>query len=379
MGGLRKHNGRPDHVPRSQLIIRERSEEGIEVFGRTPRGQAKIHDYTQIGLSDRDSQVYSGKSFPMDELFGIDVQEALAHLEQPIEGDFTEGLKNTLDIRTWPASFRHLLAGGYAGSVSKTMTSPIEVTRMVITVGGSKSGSVMHVIKNTWQQGGPGAFFKGNFADVVRVTPQKAVQLAAFDAFKKAFSRRNKETGQKLEPGPTATTVAGACAGVVSTIACFPLEVLRTRLACSNEYAGMVDCLAQMIKKEGVGSLYSGVQPSLVGVIPYAAVNLGMYDGLKWSYLQYSRDTRVPKNVAFICGSISGCFSATVTFPLEVVRRRMMMGSAYKNTFHALYTIAKTEGVDALFKGCVLGWFKLAPSAGLSFYCYEQAKDYLKL
>lgn len=37
------------------------------------------------------------------------------------------------------------------------------------------------------------------------------------------------------------------------------------------------------------------------------------------------------------------------------------------------------EGVSALFKGCLLGWVKLAPSAGLSFYCYEAAKEVLEL
>lgn len=33
--------------------------------------------------------------------------------------------------------------------------------------------------------------------------------------------------------------------------------------------------------------------------------------------------------------------------------------------------ISKAEGTGALFKGCMLNWAKLAPSAGLSFYFYE--------
>eukprot|EP00959_Pyramimonas_sp_CCMP1952_P425615 8915160-Pyramimonas_sp.AAC.2 len=63
----------------------------------------------------------------------------------------------------------------------------------------------------------------------------------------------------------------------------------------------------------------------------------------------------------------------------QVVRRRMMMGAPYKNTAHALYTIATTEGYGALFKGCLLGWVKLAPAAGISFYCYESAKEFLQV
>lgn len=33
--------------------------------------------------------------------------------------------------------------------------------------------------------------------------------------------------------------------------------------------------------------------------------------------------------------------------------------------------ISRKEGPQSLFKGCMLNWVKLAPSAGLSFYFYE--------
>lgn len=46
-----------------------------------------------------------------------------------------------------------------------------------------------------------------------------------------------------------------------------------------------------------------------------------------------------------------GVVSATATFPLEVARRRMMVGAAYPNTAAALITIAQKEGVPALFNG----------------------------
>ena len=76
---------------------------------------------------------------------------------------------------------------------------------------------------------------------------------------------------------------------MTSTIACFPLEVLRTRLACSTEYKSMVDASLKIFKAEGPRAFYNGVTPSLIGVIPYAAVNLGMYDGLRALYLKNTK------------------------------------------------------------------------------------------
>ena len=72
---------------------------------------------------------------------------------------------------------------------------------------------------------------------------------------------------------------------------------------------------------------------------------------------------------------IAGVMAATATFPLEVVRRRMMAGIVSGNPITAIYTIYQTQGISALFAGCTMNWIKLAPSAGLSFYVYELMRD----
>ena len=194
----------------------------------------------------------------------------------------------------------------------------------------------------------------------------------AVDLYKRLLGRKNPKTG-RVEAGGAATTLAGAAAGVTATVTCFPLEVLRTRLACAppGTYSNLVQAGYAITKAEGIGALYGGLAPSLAGVIPYAGANLGMYDGLRWAYTRATSAERVPPHIALVIGSVAGVTAATATFPLEVVRRRMMMGAKYANTLAALAAIARAEGTGALFKGCVLNWVKLAPSAGLSFYFYE--------
>ena len=55
-------------------------------------------------------------------------------------------------------------------------------------------------------------------------------------------------------------------AGVTSTVTCFPLEVVRTRLACSSEYGNMFQAVSVIARKEGLGAFYGGLGPSVVGV-----------------------------------------------------------------------------------------------------------------
>eukprot|EP00976_Prorocentrum_cordatum_P077725 1182809-Prorocentrum_minimum.AAC.2 len=75
------------------------------------------------------------------------------------------------------------------------------------------SPGLFNIIGQAWQRGGPGAFFTGNMTDIIRITPQKAIQLAAFDKYKSFFSRKDKITGKKMGPTAFQTSLSGAMAG----------------------------------------------------------------------------------------------------------------------------------------------------------------------
>lgn len=56
-------------------------------------------------------------------------------------------------------------------------------------------------------------------ADILRVMPSKAIELAAFDAYKKLLSREDEE-GRLMRPGPLLTGLAGAAAGALPCLMC---------------------------------------------------------------------------------------------------------------------------------------------------------------
>mmetsp|Transcript_19727 Transcript_19727/g.62746 ORF Transcript_19727/g.62746 Transcript_19727/m.62746 type:complete len:409 (+) Transcript_19727:263-1489(+) len=404
MGAASRARKRGKTLPRSEQKIRGFSQKDVEVrdahlddrMGRS-RGKIRgIRHSAQI-YSESGSDFVRAMVLSDDGLFGTDI--AGIHADRKDEMEESEAtvattaatsaqttaaaavvkapVKVAFNVTMLPKSIRSLLAGGISGAVSKTATSPLECVRMKVMVG-KGGGGVFHVAKDIFATAGMGGFFKGNGADVIRTVPSKAIQLAAFDTYKRILSKKNKETG-KLECSPLMTTVSGAVAGVTSTIVCFPLEVLRTRLACGDQYTGLMNAVMTIFKDEGIKAFYSGVGPSVMGVIPYAGFNLAAYDSMKKAYLLTNKVEAVPHGWSLIFGAVAGVSAATVTFPLEVVRRRMMMGSKYKGTIDALVRITKEEGGGVLFKGCTLNWVKLAPSAGISFYVYEVAKEWLQV
>lgn len=62
---------------------------------------------------------------------------------------------------------------------------------------------------------------------------------------------------------------------------CTPLfKVLKTRLTLrkTGQYLGMFDCAKKILRKEGVKAFYKGYIPNLVGIIPYAGIDLAVYE-----------------------------------------------------------------------------------------------------
>jgi len=56
--------------------------------------------------------------------------------------------------------------------------------------------------------------------------------------------------------------------------------VLKTRLALgtTGQYRGMFDCFRQILRNEGARAFYRGLTPSLIGIIPYAGIDLAVYE-----------------------------------------------------------------------------------------------------
>ena len=57
-------------------------------------------------------------------------------------------------------------------------------------------------------------------------------------------------------------------------------QVMKTRLALGStgQYRGMAHCMKSVVKSEGPLALYRGILPSLIGIIPYAGIDLAIYE-----------------------------------------------------------------------------------------------------
>ena len=65
-----------------------------------------------------------------------------------------------------------------------------------------------------------------------------------------------------------------------------PIDVIKTRLMTQGAssltpYAGVLDCLARMLREEGASSLFKGLLPRLLYVAPFGAVQFSVNEQMR--------------------------------------------------------------------------------------------------
>ena len=79
--------------------------------------------------------------------------------------------------------------------------------------------------------------------------------------------------------------VAGATAGMVSSLVTCPLDVAKTRLqnqgAGEQVYRGAIGTLRTIFAREGLRGWYHGLTPTMLGYLPNWAIYFAAYENMK--------------------------------------------------------------------------------------------------
>ena len=359
----------------------------------------------------------------------MDFSSTSAHTTTP-EADFDESNRTpsyTLDP-TFHTIFKTVVAGGVAGIIAKTCSAPMDRIKIIF-----QTDSTRHfTIRNAFIEGrrvmveeGVQQLWRGNSATVVRVFPYAGVQFAAFDVFnhkfKILFNTNIQDGAQSASSGLTMAHFAermlsGSGAGVTAVVLTYPLDVIRARMAVQTDfviYNSLWQAARTMVQNEGLPSLWSGLRPTVIGIIPYAGLAFTGFHSIK-SVVE-SNGNEFKWWHKLLAGGFAGLVAQTCTYPLDVVRRRMQterflldvksksnisglpvstiieappklsmsLGARrtwrgggiegqvpdirYNGIAQTLRTIFQEEGMRGLFKGVPMNWIKGPMAVGISF------------
>ncbi|CAN8103673.1 unnamed protein product [Discula destructiva] len=286
-----------------------------------------------------------------------------------------------------PPFIADFLMGGVSAAVSKTAAAPIERIKLLIQNQDEmlrsgrldrKYNGIADCFRRTAADEGFVSLWKGNTANVIRYFPTQALNFAFRDKFKKMFNFKKETDGYaKWMAGNLAS---GGAAGATSLLFVYSLDYARTRLANdrksaktggSTQFNGLIDVYRKTLAADGIAGLYRGFGPSVAGIVVYRGLYFGMYDSIKPVVLVGALEGNFLASFALGWAVTTG--AGIASYPLDTVRRRMMMTSGeavkYSSSFDAFKQIVAKEGVKSLFKGAGANILRGVAGAGvLSIY-----------
>lgn len=209
-------------------------------------------------------------------------------------------------------------------------------------------------------------------------------------------------------PGPKSTSppkwvhfVAGGIGGMAGSVLTCPLDVVKTRLQ-SDTYHKLYNkmpksgnplilsvqhlaetflTLKQLLVVEGWRSLFKGLGPNLVGVIPARSINFFTYGASKEFILTHFYNGQSDATpVHLLLGMAAGFVTLTATNPIWLVKTRLQLdkskGMVYRNSFDCLRHVIKTEGFLSLYRGLSALYLGGVEST-LQWVLYEQMKIFI--
>jgi len=274
----------------------------------------------------------------------------------------------------------NFLLSGAAAGVSKTAAAPIERVKLLVQNQGEmiKQGlldkpynGVADCTMRVLRTEGVYPFWRGNLANVLRYFPTQALNFAFKDSIKAVF-KTPKDAPDFVKFG---TNIAsGGAAGTMSLLFVYSLDYARTRLAndckggvcnTARQYNGLVDVYVKTLKSDGIQGLYRGFAISAVGIFIYRGLYFGLYDTIKPIVL--GADAGV--GISFILGWVVTVTAGLISYPIDTVRRRMMMtsgtGEKYKGSIDCFMTVTRNEGFMSLMKGAGANILRGVAGAGV--------------
>ncbi|CAA6666135.1 unnamed protein product [Spirodela intermedia] len=300
-----------------------------------------------------------------------------------------------------PIFVRELIAGGAAGACSKTAVAPLERVKILLQTRTQvfRSLSIVQSLRKIREHDGLVGFYKGNGASVLRIVPYAALHFMAYEQYRCWILANCSSLGT----GPFVDLLAGSAAGGTAVLCTYPLDLARTKLAYQLGERGGIQvsrclkqiergtivqrnkrCFKSVYMEGGIRSLYRGIGPTLIGILPYAGLKFYIYEELKAQVPEEYHDSVI---LRLSCGALAGLFGQTLTYPLDVVRRQMQPSESVgpendpriRSTMQGLATIIRSQGFRQLFAGLSLNYLKVVPSAAIGFTAYDKMKALLRV
>ena len=283
------------------------------------------------------------------------------------------------------------VAAGMAGGVAEALTLfPMDTikTRLQMDTHGRYSGVADCARTIVRHEGGISRLYAGLTPFTSQLVMKYAYRFGSFTWFRRMLgSTAEHHCGSDFRAAHAATInfAAGLASGITEAVLVVnPFEVVKVRLQndaphTAARYRGPVHCAATIVREEGALALLKGITPTMIRQGSNQAFNFMVFSALN-QHFWGKRDgdgKRLASWKVFTNGIIAGAVGPCFNAPMDVVKTRLMAQNntavghggppQYQGFLDCTRTIARTEGVAALWKGLAPRLMRLAPGQAITW------------
>lgn len=269
------------------------------------------------------------------------------------------------------AFWKSYLLGGVNGALARTITAPLNYTKLAIQVQDldprvrrgeiPRHGGFIDCFLRIYREEGFLAFYRGHLQGCLRYFPTQAFNLVTKDTFKKLFPKYNPKT--QYLGFFTANLLSGSLAAVCSLAIVYPfdyvingstVDAIQGRKPREASYY-----LKRIVAKGGITALWTGIGVSLVGIIVYRGFQLAAFDKMTGLNPWKKDKGWLGALSTFVAAQTAILTGAVFTYPLDTIRRLLQWQHLYDDSESPIYEgpidcfkkIMDVEGLAGFYKG----------------------------
>jgi len=286
-----------------------------------------------------------------------------------------------------------IVNGGIAGIIGVSCVFPLDLVKtrlqnQKVGPNGEKMySSMLDCFRKTYKAEGYFGMYRGSAVNILLITPEKAIKLAANDYFRHKLTRPDGSLPVQRE------MLAGGLAGLCQIVITTPMELLKIQLQDAGRVKAQMKAAGQstaslpkisalsvtreLVAAKGIFGLYKGTGATMLRDVSFSVVYFPLFANL--NALGPRKAPGSTESVfwwSFVSGMIAGSVSACAVNPADVIKTRLQLinkgagDETYSGVVDAARKILRNEGPSAFFKGALCRMIVIAPLFGIAQMVY---------
>ncbi|CAH1647356.1 unnamed protein product [Spodoptera littoralis] len=293
-----------------------------------------------------------------------------------------------------------LVAGCLSGVMTKCITQPMDVIKLrsQLLRKPKQTNVTYRVARRIFWEEGITAFWHGHVLGQVHSVLSVSSQFFVYELTTKWSSSLAIPDTLK----PVKNFICGTIAGCVQTTLVIPLEVIRVRqMVVKDQYSSVFKGAQAVYRYGGIKAFYEGLSASLLQMGPQSGISFAVFSFVQPLLLSFftvcppeecsKGNKHRAQNIVLassLAASTAGFISKSVTYPLDLVKRRLQFSShkhnqkyktptqaqqliKCKRLYKCLIHAYKREGFRGLFRGWTVTVYKAQMTSVFAFTSYE--------